>query len=393
MLWTTLNTTGNFALTDCLPSSMTRSTVTVPSCSLICPASPSIGHPVFVLVDNCSLSRVERHVPAADWRAVQENSLAIERHLRDLREGVMRVRLVPVGEIFRQPRHPYTLGLLASRPGQERKDARLMTIPGQPVNVADARRHGFVLPIVDVSSCGDRRKTLAPGTAMRIYTGAPLPAGADDPRPRRHQRARLDRTGGARAAEPLLRHGVVAGRRPAGRPGDVMILLERTDELRQLTDAVRSVKLASGAARVVLDAGKRWIGQVAQNCVVVDADDIHAFFSEEADGFRTDQAGGPGYDGNRHDRTSLKQLEALNGDYKPGFEKFWLSLGHQLLQPLAAGAIAHQLGLKIAMNAWLGPNTDANERRVASGSAFGPVRSSRRRARTCGRSASRRLPA
>ncbi len=31
---------------------------------------------------------------------MQENSYAIERQLRDLREGVMRVRLVRVGEIF-----------------------------------------------------------------------------------------------------------------------------------------------------------------------------------------------------------------------------------------------------------------------------------------------------
>ena len=49
-----------------------------------------------------SLSQAEPHVPAVAWRAVQENSLAIERQLRDLREGVMRLRLVPVGEIFRR---------------------------------------------------------------------------------------------------------------------------------------------------------------------------------------------------------------------------------------------------------------------------------------------------
>ena len=49
-----------------------------------------------------SLSQVERLVPAVQWRAVQENSLAIERRLRDLREGVMRLRLVPIGEIFRR---------------------------------------------------------------------------------------------------------------------------------------------------------------------------------------------------------------------------------------------------------------------------------------------------
>ena len=49
-----------------------------------------------------SLSRIERHVPSAEWRAVQENSIAIDRQLRMLRESIMRVRMVPVGEIFRR---------------------------------------------------------------------------------------------------------------------------------------------------------------------------------------------------------------------------------------------------------------------------------------------------
>jgi len=49
-----------------------------------------------------SLARVERHVPGTEWRAIQENSVAIDRQLRMLREGIMRVRMVPVGEIFRR---------------------------------------------------------------------------------------------------------------------------------------------------------------------------------------------------------------------------------------------------------------------------------------------------
>ena len=49
-----------------------------------------------------SLVSIERRVPAVEWRTVQENSLALERQLRDLREGVMRVRMVPVGEVFRR---------------------------------------------------------------------------------------------------------------------------------------------------------------------------------------------------------------------------------------------------------------------------------------------------
>jgi two-component system chemotaxis sensor kinase CheA len=51
---------------------------------------------------DAALDRVERHVPAVEWRAVQENTQLIERQLRDLREGVMRVRLVPMGEILRR---------------------------------------------------------------------------------------------------------------------------------------------------------------------------------------------------------------------------------------------------------------------------------------------------
>ncbi len=45
-----------------------------------------------------SLSRIEPDVPAAEWRTAQENAVAIDRQLRALREGLMRVRLVPVGE-------------------------------------------------------------------------------------------------------------------------------------------------------------------------------------------------------------------------------------------------------------------------------------------------------
>jgi two-component system chemotaxis sensor kinase CheA len=58
-----------------------------------------------------SLAHVEQQVSATAWRAIQENSLTLERQLRDLREGVMRVRLVPVGEVFR--RMPFVVRDLA----------------------------------------------------------------------------------------------------------------------------------------------------------------------------------------------------------------------------------------------------------------------------------------
>jgi two-component system chemotaxis sensor kinase CheA len=62
-----------------------------------------------------TLTRVERRVPAIEWREVHENSALIERQLRDLREGVVRIRLVPVGEIFR--RMPFVVRDLAKQSG------------------------------------------------------------------------------------------------------------------------------------------------------------------------------------------------------------------------------------------------------------------------------------
>jgi two-component system chemotaxis sensor kinase CheA len=50
------------------------------------------------LEDN--LGRLEETVPANQLRPLRETNQAMERHLRQLRQGVMRVRLVPVGEIF-----------------------------------------------------------------------------------------------------------------------------------------------------------------------------------------------------------------------------------------------------------------------------------------------------
>jgi two-component system chemotaxis sensor kinase CheA len=47
-----------------------------------------------------SLAVVEPRAAGPEWRAVQENAAAIDRQIRALREGIMRVRLVPIGEIF-----------------------------------------------------------------------------------------------------------------------------------------------------------------------------------------------------------------------------------------------------------------------------------------------------
>ena len=63
-----------------------------------------------------AVARVESRVPSSDWRAIQENTSALERQLRELRDGVMRVRLVPVGEIFR--RVPFVVRDLARETGK-----------------------------------------------------------------------------------------------------------------------------------------------------------------------------------------------------------------------------------------------------------------------------------
>jgi len=63
-----------------------------------------------------SLARAEAHVPSSDWRSIQENAMIIDRQVRTLREGIMRVRLVPVGEIFR--RMPFVVRDLARETGK-----------------------------------------------------------------------------------------------------------------------------------------------------------------------------------------------------------------------------------------------------------------------------------
>ena len=76
-----------------------------------------------------SLSRMERHVPAVEWRSVQDNATTLDRQLRTLREGVMRIRLVPVGEIFR--RMPFVVRDLARETGRK----VLLNLRGQTTEI------------------------------------------------------------------------------------------------------------------------------------------------------------------------------------------------------------------------------------------------------------------
>jgi two-component system, chemotaxis family, sensor kinase CheA len=46
------------------------------------------------------IKQAQKSLPRDSWRGLWETSQAMGRHLRDLREGVMRVRMVQIGEIF-----------------------------------------------------------------------------------------------------------------------------------------------------------------------------------------------------------------------------------------------------------------------------------------------------
>lgn len=50
------------------------------------------------------LKKLEPNLPPSEWEPLQQVNLVMERQLRDLREGVMRVRMVPIGEIFERMR-------------------------------------------------------------------------------------------------------------------------------------------------------------------------------------------------------------------------------------------------------------------------------------------------
>jgi two-component system chemotaxis sensor kinase CheA len=76
-----------------------------------------------------TLHRIERHMPSREFRLLQEHDLLMERQLRDLREGIMRVRLVPVGEVFR--RMPFVVRDLAHDVGKRVK----LEIAGQSTEI------------------------------------------------------------------------------------------------------------------------------------------------------------------------------------------------------------------------------------------------------------------
>jgi two-component system chemotaxis sensor kinase CheA len=53
---------------------------------------------------DATLRRLEDVLPSSAWRDLQEDSFLLQRQLRNLREGVMRMRMVPIGNIFERMR-------------------------------------------------------------------------------------------------------------------------------------------------------------------------------------------------------------------------------------------------------------------------------------------------
>jgi two-component system chemotaxis sensor kinase CheA len=162
-----------------------------------------------------TLGRLEGHLPSSEWRAVHDNAVVIDRQLRTLREGIMRVRLVPIGEIFR--RMPFVVRDLARESGKKitldlqgqstEIDKYLIERMMDPVLhlVRNAVSHGIEDPAVRIAS-GKRPEgtiRLAATTAGEIVTievaddgrgvdanavaararaaGLPVPAGTPDP--------------------------------------------------------------------------------------------------------------------------------------------------------------------------------------------------------------------
>jgi two-component system chemotaxis sensor kinase CheA len=129
---------------------------------------------------DAALDRVAVRVPAVEWRAVQEHAQTLDRQLRDLREGVIRVRLVPIGEIFR--RMPFVVRDLARDSGRRVRlelrgeeteiDKFLIERMMDPVLhlVRNAVSHGFEAPEARVAAGKPEEGTLRLSAASVGHT-------------------------------------------------------------------------------------------------------------------------------------------------------------------------------------------------------------------------------
>ena len=127
-----------------------------------------------------NLKLAETEMAATPWRALQETNLVIERQLRDLREGVMRVRMVAVNEIFERMRfvvndlsREYKKPVRLELSGQETEiDKLLVERMMDPLLhlVRNAISHGLE-PAGEREAAG---KTGAPTIWLRAWTAAEM---------------------------------------------------------------------------------------------------------------------------------------------------------------------------------------------------------------------------
>lgn len=101
--------------------------------------------------------------------ALEEAQAAIQQAIRPAHDTETVALEDAAGRYLAQP--------LAARVDHPGFDNSMMD--GYAIRLADAQAHNFELPVAGTSSCGDAPQPLAAGTAMRIYTGAPMPQGAD----------------------------------------------------------------------------------------------------------------------------------------------------------------------------------------------------------------------
>ncbi len=96
-------------------------------------------------------------------------------------QAAIQERITPAAKVesvpLRQARGRYAAAAVHARVDNPAFDNSAMD--GYACRTADLVAHAYRLPLQGESSCGSAPGVLAAGTAMRIFTGAPLPAGAD----------------------------------------------------------------------------------------------------------------------------------------------------------------------------------------------------------------------
>ena len=177
----------------------------------------------------------------------------------------------PAAEMLRDPRHPYTRGLLGSYADPRLAEVKVSYIPGRPPDLSREHEGCLFTPRCPYAEdqCREHHPELLPDHAglVALPGVAAGPAAGDAARRgggcRRHRRLRHDRRLGGRRAECVQGGG--SRRRPAG-PVLVVDNVSKTYKSRRgfratTTDAVRDVSLSLFAGRVTALVGQSGSGK------------------------------------------------------------------------------------------------------------------------------------